>query len=145
MSTMPFSMGILWRRSIRHNRRACEIPIICIMFVVYTRLFMGSNKLYGLGTRCSAPSYLGSTLSHPVQTRPSLFTPEVMRSSISWFMLTILLLQVVTPPLSTIIFENLTLNSPQRILGCCLSSVELRFWPLRRVFYYLSKSMLLIF
>ena len=30
-----------------------------------------------------------STLSHPMQTRPSLFTPTVMCSSISWFMLMI--------------------------------------------------------
>ena len=38
----------------------------------------------------------------------------------------------MTPHLSTILFGNLTLNSPQRILGCYLSSVELKFWPLQR-------------
>ena len=91
---------------------------------------MGSNKLRRLGTRRSAPSCMGSALSYPVQTRPSLFTLALICSSISWFMLTISLLQAMIPPLSTILSDNLTLNSPQRILGCYLSSVELRFWPL---------------
>ena len=49
------------------------------------------------------------------------------------------------PPLLTILSGNLTPNSPQRILGCYLSSMESRLWPLRMVFYYLSKSMFLIF
>ena len=89
MSTMTFSMGILQRRSIWRSHKACEMFIIGIMFVVYTRLFMGSNNLHGLGTRCSAPSYSGLNLSLPVQTRPSLFTLMVMHLSISWFMLTI--------------------------------------------------------
>ena len=86
---VTFSMGILRRRSIWHSFKACETPIICIMFVVYTRLFMGSNKLRRLGTKGSAPSCSSSVLSHPVETCPSLFTPAVMCSSISWFMLTI--------------------------------------------------------
>ena len=36
----------------------------------------------------------------------------------------------MTPHLSTILFGTLTLNSPQRILGCYISSAKLRFWPL---------------
>ena len=53
------------------------------------RLFMVSNKLRELGTRSSAPSFSLSALSHPMWTRPSLFTLAVIRSSISWFMLMI--------------------------------------------------------
>ena len=52
-------------------------------------IYFGSNKLRGLGTRRSAPSYSGSALSYPMQTRPSLFTLSIMHPSISWFMLTI--------------------------------------------------------
>ena len=38
-------MGISWRRSIWRSRKACATRITHIMFVVYTRLFMGSNNL----------------------------------------------------------------------------------------------------
>ena len=31
---------------------------------------MGSNKISELGTKRSTPSYLGSTLSHPLHIRP---------------------------------------------------------------------------
>ena len=49
---------------------------------VYTRLFIGSNKLRELCTMSSTPSCSLSALSHPMRTRPSLFILEVMRSSI---------------------------------------------------------------
>ena len=74
----------MWR-----SRRTCETLIIRIMFVVYTRLFMGSNRLHELGTRIFASSCSILALSGPMRTRPSLFTLVVMRSSISWFMLMI--------------------------------------------------------
>ena len=91
---------------------------------------MDSNKLPELGTRSSILSYSLLALSHSVQTRLSLFTPTVMYCSISWSMLMILLLQVVTSHLSTLLFGNLNLNSQPRILGCYFSSVGLRFWLL---------------
>ena len=89
MQIMHFSMGILWRRSIWRSCKACDMPIFCIMFVVYTRLFMGSNKLHKIDTRSFAPSCSLSTLSHLVWTSSSLFTPTIIRSSISRFMLMI--------------------------------------------------------
>ena len=67
-------------RSIWSSRRACDTLIIRIMFVVNTRLFMGSNKLRDLG---STPSCSLLDLSHLVRTCPSLFTPVVMLSFIS--------------------------------------------------------------
>ena len=84
-----FLNGILWRRSIWHNRKACATLIIRIMYVVYIRLFTGSNKHPELGTRSLALSCSLLALSHPVQTCLSLFTPTVMHFSTSWSMLMI--------------------------------------------------------
>ena len=88
---------------------------------------MGSNKLPELGTMSYALSCSLSALFHPVQTRLSLSIPMALHLSTSWSMLMILLLQVVTPHLLTLFLGNLTLNSPPRILGHCLTFVELRF------------------
>ena len=87
---------------------------------------MGSNMLPGLGTR-SAPSCSLLALLHPVQVCLSLSIPMAMIFSTSWSMLMIRLLQVVTLHLLTLLFGNLTLNSPPRISGPYLTSVELRF------------------
>ena len=75
--------------SIWHNHRECTTLIIRIIYVVYTRLFMGSNKLPSLGTMSCALSCSLSTLLHLVQTRLSLSTLAALHLSTSWSMLMI--------------------------------------------------------
>ena len=78
---------------------------------------MGSNKLRGLGTRPSAPSCSGSALSHLVQTCLSLFTPTVMRSSISWFMCNDLIIKGSDPSLVDNIIQQLDSKFSTKNLG----------------------------
>ena len=60
--------------------RNVDYPLhfFCLHKVIY-----GLKQALRACTRSSAPSCSLSALSHPVWTRPSLFTPVVMYSSIS--------------------------------------------------------------
>ena len=122
------------------------MSINCIMFFVYTSLFIGSNKLHGLGTRGFSPSCLGSTLSYLVQTRPSLFTPAVTCSSIFLLYVDDLIITFNDPSHVDIIIRKLDSKFSTKDLGVVsfFFGVEVLATSMG-LCNYLSKNMLLIF